>query len=630
MASGEAVVSGAAEELVVDELAVEAVVALVAVDEVATATAEDAVVARSGVHVVAARAAEPMPSPPTPPMTASGPGPAAMLSLPEPPRSTVGARVADEAIDVAAAAQPVVADLPDQQVLPAPPASLSLASGADETVGSLPAGRRVLRGAREDPVRAAAARDPVGVAPAADHVAARLRLRAGPARVAVRSSRPRRPAAIRLSGAAAGVDAVGAARWPSIRSLPRPVQIRSPRPDPITRSPPLSVATTLRPLCRPAGSRRGARCRRRSPCGPAHSARSSRVPSWAEGPAPPPGRADDARRRKQHACGGNRRSHLPCRAHGGQCMDLAAARRSPLREAAYQNHGLDGAGLQRGAALRAGRCWRSPRRSRGSSTARCSRCRSSASTLGAALAGAGAIDADRQRRLGRAADRAGADRDPVLRRPVRPARAAGRALERAGPRARAGDAAHARPAGALREGPVRRPELGRGLPARRGALADRPGRHLDRRDLAARAGVDPPHAQPGVRSERRARAAVRPLLHRPRLPGRRRRQGGDRPARRGRGRSGDRRRARPARGPADPPPAGGRDGAPLRGDLRARGRPASRSASPRSRSATASSPRSSAGSRSRSPTTTSPTTSSTSPRTSARSCRCSRSSSSGR
>ena len=43
-------------------------------------------------------------------------------------------------------------------------------------------------------------------------------------------------------------------------------------------------------------------------------------------------------------------------------------------------------------------------------------------------------------------------------------------------------------------------ELGRGVPARRGALADRPGRHLGGGHLAPRPGLGPPHAQPRVRA----------------------------------------------------------------------------------------------------------------------------------
>ena len=51
------------------------------------------------------------------------------------------------------------------------------------------------------------------------------------------------------------------------------------------------------------------------------------------------------------------------------------------------------------------------------------------------------------------------------------------------------------------------PELGGGVPARRGALADRPGGHLHRGHLTEGAGEDPAHAQPRVRAQRRAGAA---------------------------------------------------------------------------------------------------------------------------
>ncbi len=71
-------------------------------------------------------------------------------------------------------------------------------------------------------------------------------------------------------------------------------------------------------------------------------------------------------------------------------------------------------------------------------------------------------------------------------------------------------------AGAGRQGALPRPQLGRGVPAGGGALADRPGRHLGGRHLAARAGLGPPHAQPRVRPQRRPGAALRPLLPRPR------------------------------------------------------------------------------------------------------------------
>ena len=60
------------------------------------------------------------------------------------------------------------------------------------------------------------------------------------------------------------------------------------------------------------------------------------------------------------------------------------------------------------------------------------------------------------------------------------------------------DADHPGAAGARREAPVRRPELGGGVPARRGALADRPGGHLDGGHGAAGPSADPSHAQPRV------------------------------------------------------------------------------------------------------------------------------------
>ena len=121
--------------------------------------------------------------------------------------------------------------------------------------------------------------------------------------------------------------------------------------------------------------------------------------------------------------------------------------------------------------------------------------------------------------------------------------------------------------------PVRRAELGRGVPARRGAHADRPGGDLGGGDRAAGAEPRAPHAEPRVRAERRARAAVRALL--PRAGHARRR----------------RRAARALKllgeaafgavlgvafgilgGRAPPGGAGGRDHAALRGDLRGRAR----------------------------------------------------------
>ena len=63
--------------------------------------------------------------------------------------------------------------------------------------------------------------------------------------------------------------------------------------------------------------------------------------------------------------------------------------------------------------------------------------------------------------------------------------------------------------------------LGGVLPARSRAGADRPGRHVHGGHRAARAERHPPHAQPGVGPQRRARAAARALLPCARDPGRR-------------------------------------------------------------------------------------------------------------
>ena len=60
-------------------------------------------------------------------------------------------------------------------------------------------------------------------------------------------------------------------------------------------------------------------------------------------------------------------------------------------------------------------------------------------------------------------------------------------------------------------------ELGGGLPAWLGAGGDGPGGDLVGGHLSAGSGVRAPRPQPRVRPERRARAAVRPLLHHPRL-----------------------------------------------------------------------------------------------------------------
>ena len=111
----------------------------------------------------------------------------------------------------------------------------------------------------------------------------------------------------------------------------------------------------------------------------------------------------------------------------------------------------------------------------------------SASVLSVALGIAARRGRRRPRRSDRPVDRragrAGADPHPLLRRDVRRARAAAPALEPGGALAGDRDADHDGAARAGGEGALRRPQLGRGLPARRGALADRPGGHLGRRHL---------------------------------------------------------------------------------------------------------------------------------------------------
>ena len=104
--------------------------------------------------------------------------------------------------------------------------------------------------------------------------------------------------------------------------------------------------------------------------------------------------------------------------------------------------------------------------------------------LGIVLAATGVVDVDADRPVDRRADRAGADPHPLLRRDVRRARAAAPPLEPGRPGAGDRDADHDGAAGARRQGALPRAELGRGVPARRGALADRPGGHLGRRHLA--------------------------------------------------------------------------------------------------------------------------------------------------
>ena len=111
-------------------------------------------------------------------------------------------------------------------------------------------------------------------------------------------------------------------------------------------------------------------------------------------------------------------------------------------------------------------------------------------------------------------------------------------------------------------------ELGRGVPARGGPVADRSRRHVRRRHGPARAGGGPPHAQPRVGPQRRPRAPVRALLPRPRH-----RRAGTR-ARRplellGEAAFGavDRDRARPDRRPPPQPAPRRGDHRALRGDL---------------------------------------------------------------
>ena len=108
------------------------------------------------------------------------------------------------------------------------------------------------------------------------------------------------------------------------------------------------------------------------------------------------------------------------------------------------------------------------------------------------------------------------------------------------------------------------------LPARSGAGADGPGRHVHGRHGAARAGPRAPHAQPGVRPQRRSRAAVRALLPCARDPERRRLLRGRRADRRGGGRRRDRLRARVHGRPRAAAHPRGRPRPQLRGRLRAR------------------------------------------------------------
>ena len=167
----------------------------------------------------------------------------------------------------------------------------------------------------------------------------------------------------------------------------------------------------------------------------------------------------------------------------------------------------------------------------------------------------------RRRRGDRRADRARPDPHPGLRRALGRSRAARPPLGAAGAGAGRGDADHLAPLGARGEAAVRRAQLGGVVPARRGALRDRPGRHLGCGHLQARAVVDPPHAQSRVRAQRRARASVRAVLPGLGLARRRRRPGGAAADRRGgvrgggRGRDGPVRRLASSRRPARRSPA---------------------------------------------------------------------------
>ena len=108
--------------------------------------------------------------------------------------------------------------------------------------------------------------------------------------------------------------------------------------------------------------------------------------------------------------------------------------------------------------------------------------------LGIVLAAVGVVDVDADERVDRRAGRAGADPHPLLRRDVRRARAAAPPLEPGGARAGDRDADHD---GAARRWPRRRSSptssWAEAFLLGGGALADRPGRHLGRRHLAARA-----------------------------------------------------------------------------------------------------------------------------------------------
>ena len=106
-----------------------------------------------------------------------------------------------------------------------------------------------------------------------------------------------------------------------------------------------------------------------------------------------------------------------------------------------------------------------------------------------------------------------ADRDPVPRRPRGRGGDAPEGVAPPVPQARARDADHGRAGRGVRA-LGRRPRLARVLPARRAAVADRPGALLLRGHEPARAAARAPLAQPRVRAQRRPRAAGGPGLHR--------------------------------------------------------------------------------------------------------------------
>src|ERR1700686_1610536 len=99
-----------------------------------------------------------------------------------------------------------------------------------------------------------------------------------------------------------------------------------------------------------------------------------------------------------------------------------------------------------------------------------------------------------------------ADRDPVPRWPGGRERDAAARVALAAAQAGGGDADHRTRRRAGRQGD-RGVELDGGVPARRAALADRPGADLEHRHEPARAKAHPPLAEPGVGTQRRAGAA---------------------------------------------------------------------------------------------------------------------------